>query len=53
MRTLDVLDKYNISHVGSYRNFEEKEKNKIFIVNVKGVKITVLSYTSIMNNYQN
>ena len=50
-RTLDILDKYNISHVGSYRNFKEKEKNKIFIINVKDIKIAVLSYTSIMNNF--
>ena len=26
IRTLDILDKYNISHVGSYRNFEEKNR---------------------------
>ena len=51
MRTLDILDKYNISHVGSYRNY--KEKNKIFTIIVKNVKIAVLSYTSGMNNYKN
>ena len=50
MRTLDVLDKNNISHVGSYRNM--KEKNKIFVVNVKKVKIAILAYTSIMNGYK-
>ena len=47
MRTLDVLDKYNISHVGSYRNKEEKDK--IFMINIKGIKIAVLAYTSNMN----
>ena len=47
MRTLDVLDKYNISHVGSYRN--KNEKDKIFVVNIKGIKIAVLAYTSCMN----
>ena len=47
MRTLDVLDKYNISHVGSYRNQEEKDK--IFLINIKGIKIVVLAYTSNMN----
>ena len=47
MRTLDLFDKYNISHVGSYRNKEEKDK--IFIVNVKGIKIAVLAYTSKIN----
>ena len=50
MRTIDVLDKYNISHVGSYRNKEEKDK--IFTINVKGIKIAVLAYTSIMNYYK-
>ena len=50
MRTLDILDKYNISHVGSYRN--HVEKNKIFTIKLKGIKIAVLSYTSIMNNYK-
>ena len=49
MRTLDILDKYNISHVGSYRNYEEK--NKIFIINVKGIKIAVLAYTSLFLFY--
>ena len=51
LRTLDSLDKYNISHVGSYRNFDEKKKNKIFITNIKNVKIVILSYTSIINNF--
>ena len=50
LRTLDILDKYNISHVGSYRNYEEK--NKIFIINIQDIKIAVLAYTSIMNNYK-
>ena len=50
MRTIDILDKNNISHVGSYRNNEEK--NKIFIINVKGIKIAILAYTSMMNHYK-
>ena len=50
MRTLDILDKYNITHVGSYRNQEEKDK--IEIIDVKGIKIAVLAYTSIMNYYK-
>ena len=28
MRTLDILDKYNITHIGSYRNIEEKKIKK-------------------------
>ena len=50
MRTIDILDKFNISHVGSYKSYEEK--NKIKIIDVKGVKIAVLAYTSIMNRYK-
>ena len=50
MRTLDILDLYNISHVGSYRNQEEKDKT--FIIQIQGIKIAVLAYTSIMNNYK-
>ena len=50
MRTMDILDKYNISHVGGYRNKEEKDS--VFIINVKGIKIAVLAYTTIMNYYK-
>ena len=35
LRTIDILDKYNITHVGSYRN--KKEKEKIKIIDVKGI----------------
>jgi len=48
LRTLDILDKYNITHVGSYRN--KKEKDQIKIIDVKGIKIAVLAYTALMNN---
>ncbi len=43
MRTLDVLDSMGLKHTGSYR--DEKEKNDIQLLNVKGLKIAVLSYT--------
>lgn len=49
MRTLDVLDKYGLKHTGSYRN--KREKNELTIIDVKGVKIAVLSYTWAMNYY--
>ena len=48
-RTLDILDKYGIKHVGSYRNKEEK--SNLTIIEVQGVKIAVLSYLSSINNY--
>ena len=47
MRTLDILDKFNIIHIGSYRNIEEK--NKIKILNIKGINIAFLAYTSSVN----
>ena len=50
MRTLDILDQLNITHVGSYRN--KDEQNKICTINIKGIKIAVLAFTSIMNNYK-
>ena len=49
-RTLDILDKYNITHVGSYRNQEEKDK--IIMIDVQGIKIALLAYTSKMNYYK-
>ena len=49
IRTLDVLDKYGLQHTGSYRN--KQEKDALTIIDVKGVKIAVLSYTGGMNYY--
>ncbi len=48
IRTLDVLDKYNIKHTGSYRN--QQEKDELLIVEKDGVKIAVLSYLNFINN---
>ena len=47
IRTLNILDKYNLKHLGSYRN--QEEKNKIKILNIKGVNIAFLAYTSFVN----
>ena len=38
MRTLDILDKYNISHIGSYRNEKEKKEKELQIINLKVLK---------------
>ena len=46
IRTLDVLDKNNIIHIGTYRNQEEKDK--IQIVNVRGIRIAFIAYMSIV-----
>ena len=48
LRTLDILDKYSLIHLGTYRNNEEKRKVKI--VKVKGIKIAFLAYTSHVNH---
>ena len=48
LRTLDILDKYSLIHLGTYRNNEEKRKIKI--VKVKGISIAFLAYTSHVNN---
>lgn len=48
--TIDYLDKIGLDHTGSYKS--ALDKNKVKIINVKGVKIAVLSYT-ISSNYYN
>ncbi|WP_449355109.1 CapA family protein [Virgibacillus natechei] len=50
MRTLDILDEAGLSHLGSYRNAEEKEKLPIF--NIKGLKVAILTYTKGSNRYK-
>lgn len=42
-RTIDILDKAKISHVGSYKT--EKDKDKILIRNVNGWRIAFVSFT--------
>jgi len=43
LRTLDVLDKVRLGHIGAYRN--QDEKNKVSIFEIKGLKIAFLAYT--------
>ncbi|MBQ7265189.1 MAG: CapA family protein [Firmicutes bacterium] len=45
LRTIDVLDKTDLDHTGSYKSAEDKEKNHIKLVEVQGIKMAVLSYT--------
>ena len=47
LRTIDILNKYNITHTGSYKN--QKEKNQLLVLNINNIKFAILSYTSIMN----
>lgn len=49
MRTLDVLDRVGLKHLGSYRN--EEDKNDIVIIEEKGVRIAFLAYTFGSNYY--
>ena len=42
-RTIDVLDKADISHLGTYKTQEDQDK--VLIKNVKGVKIAFFDYT--------
>ncbi|MBM7564070.1 CapA family protein [Paenibacillus sacheonensis] len=43
VRTLDVLDKNGLGHVGTYRSAEESRK--LCVRNVEGIRIGILSYT--------
>jgi fucose 4-O-acetylase-like acetyltransferase/poly-gamma-glutamate capsule biosynthesis protein CapA/YwtB (metallophosphatase superfamily)/lysophospholipase L1-like esterase len=45
MRTLDVLDRVGLAHVGSYRSRQEKGDRDILMLDVKGLKIAMLAYT--------
>lgn len=49
LRTIDILDKYKIKHIGSYKN---TTKNNLLIINIKGINFAFLSYTSIVNNWK-
>ncbi len=49
VRTLDVLDEIGMLHVGSYRNINEKES--VFIIEEKGLRIAFLAYTFGSNYY--
>jgi fucose 4-O-acetylase-like acetyltransferase/poly-gamma-glutamate capsule biosynthesis protein CapA/YwtB (metallophosphatase superfamily)/lysophospholipase L1-like esterase len=49
LRTLDVLDKNDLIHVGSYR--DSKEKDSVMIVERNGIRIGVLAYTFASNGY--
>lgn len=42
-RTIDTLDKADISHLGTYKSQEERDS--VFIKYVKGVKIAFIDYT--------
>ena len=45
VRTINVLDEMNISHIGTYVDGEQRVKRLPFIVTINGIKIAFLSYT--------
>ena len=47
LRTIDILNKNNITHTGSYRS--QKEKNQLLVLNISDIKFAILSYTSFIN----
>ena len=52
-RTLDVLDKAGVAHVGTYRSQAERDANNgIYVADVGGISVAFLSYTYGMNGYQ-
>jgi poly-gamma-glutamate synthesis protein (capsule biosynthesis protein) len=44
-RTIEVLDSFGIQHTGSYRTQAERDSSTPLVVNVKGIRIAILSYT--------
>lgn len=45
LRTIDILDKIGLDHTGSYRSAEDKEENRVKLIECQGIKMAVLSYT--------
>lgn len=46
VRTLDVLDKLGLAHVGTYRSAEERAaQNGVYVADMGGIKVAFLSYT--------
>lgn len=45
LRTIDVLDSIGLEHTGSFKSFEDKNQNRVKIIECDGVKIAILSYT--------
>ena len=51
-RTLNVLDKTGLMHSGSYRSAMEKENNHVFLIEVRGLKLALLTYTYGVSNHK-
>ena len=44
-RTLNVLDSLKVSHVGTYRNMEEKKRNYPLLLTQNNIRMAFLNYT--------
>jgi len=47
--TLENLERFGLAHVGTYRSLEERRKP--FVVDVRGIKVAFLNYTSWLNGF--
>jgi poly-gamma-glutamate synthesis protein (capsule biosynthesis protein) len=48
-RTIDVLDSFDIDHVGTYKNEADRKEKFPYYYEDKGIKVAVLAYTDILN----
>lgn len=51
IKTIKVLNKSNIDYIGSYKNIQDKNKNRVKVIEKDGIKIAILAYTYGINNY--
>lgn len=52
-RTLDILDKAGLAHVGTYRSQAERDAHSgIYMADVGGIKVAFLSYTYGLNGFR-
>jgi len=45
IRTLDVLDAYQIAHCGTYRNRKEHDENRVLFYHCNNIKLAFVNYT--------
>lgn len=51
LKNLDVLEKYNLKNIGTFRNSEERDK--VFVEDFNGLKVAFLNYTYGTNTHIN
>ena len=49
-RTIDVLDQKQLDHFGSYKTLEQKQSERVKIVERDGIKMAILAYTYGINH---